>query len=459
MKKFLTSKSFILVTLVAIVSSILFTDCKRKSPQPVDAVIQSDVKTSNTEQVMPEHIGQNFNLYALSDIIVKDQNPATVERKINNRGSINNLDLDKNGKTDFVRIVQEGVVLKFVIDLADGMTTLAKVTLNKGGLMVVEGNPEFYGSDSYFERNFDAANFHMFRPGYTPYVSPYYYGYYPTYYSPYPVLLYSAYLSSPTIVSTRTTVSSNSGTYVKKTRPKNSNSNFKSTSKTASKTASTVSTNYQKKEKLNTARNGNTLSNAKGTQKEFKARDTKKTSEVKGFGANKNKGSTPATTKTDNKKDTKTAFGSSNSNSKKSSSSSSSSSKKTNSSYSKPSKSYSSPSRSYSSPSRSSSGRSRCDINSKENISDLTYGLDEIMKLTPKTFTYTQPFQRRGYPSGTQIGLIAQEVQCLMPETIASDRHGLLLNYHHIITVMVAAMQEQQQQIKDLEAQVKKLQQ
>lgn len=111
------------------------------------------------------------------------------------------------------------------------------------------------------------------------------------------------------------------------------------------------------------------------------------------------------------------------------------------------------------------------DARDKENISDLNYGLNEIMKLHPVTYTWKENPQW-----GRKIGFIAQEVQPVLNEVVqigelkskveAKDDQGNPLNkpsdklgiyYSDIIPVTVKAIQEQQllinkqqQEISDL---------
>jgi len=80
------------------------------------------------------------------------------------------------------------------------------------------------------------------------------------------------------------------------------------------------------------------------------------------------------------------------------------------------------------------------DARLKSNITDLTYGLADILKLRPVSFTWTaQPEQ------GTKLGFIAQEVQQVMPETVTvgdDANHALGLTYTEFIPAIVKSIQE-----------------
>jgi hypothetical protein len=112
----------------------------------------------------------------------------------------------------------------------------------------------------------------------------------------------------------------------------------------------------------------------------------------------------------------------------------------------------------------------------KEGISDLEYGLDEIMELRPISFAW-----RDRPEAGRKIGLIAQEVQPVMGEVVADTElslsedvigsqalsepaENLGIYYSQLVPVLIKAVQEQQglikeqaERIRDLEARVARM--
>ncbi|MEO6541152.1 MAG: tail fiber domain-containing protein, partial [Ferruginibacter sp.] len=106
------------------------------------------------------------------------------------------------------------------------------------------------------------------------------------------------------------------------------------------------------------------------------------------------------------------------------------------------------------------------DARDKENIANLDYGLNEIMKLRPVSFNWKENPQW-----GKKIGFIAQEVQPILTEVVQvgslksksdfkDDNKALNANtdklgiyYSDIIPVAVKAIQEQQKQIEELKKQ------
>ncbi|TAL60922.1 MAG: hypothetical protein EPN88_15290 [Bacteroidetes bacterium] len=86
------------------------------------------------------------------------------------------------------------------------------------------------------------------------------------------------------------------------------------------------------------------------------------------------------------------------------------------------------------------------DIRLKENISDLSYGLKEVLSLRPVSFYWKNNTDRE-----KKIGLIAQEVQGVVNEAVKvgnDENQTLGLNYSELIPVLIKGIQEQQRQIE-----------
>jgi hypothetical protein len=80
------------------------------------------------------------------------------------------------------------------------------------------------------------------------------------------------------------------------------------------------------------------------------------------------------------------------------------------------------------------------DARLKSNVDNLGYGLSDLLKLRPVSFTWiAQPQQ------GTQLGFIAQEVQPIFPETVNvgdDANHTLGLTYTEFIPIIVKSLQQ-----------------
>ena len=67
-------------------------------------------------------------------------------------------------------------------------------------------------------------------------------------------------------------------------------------------------------------------------------------------------------------------------------------------------------------------------------------------------------FKHMGFDAGTQIGVIAQEVEAVIPEIVRTDPEGSKsVAYANITAVLIEAIKEQQAQITELQAQVDSL--
>ena len=89
------------------------------------------------------------------------------------------------------------------------------------------------------------------------------------------------------------------------------------------------------------------------------------------------------------------------------------------------------------------------DISLKENIEDITYGLDTVKLLRPRKF------DRKGAPEEekAEVGFIAQEVESIIPELIseAGTTPTKGMNYGALTSVLVKAIQELEARVKELE--------
>jgi hypothetical protein len=92
----------------------------------------------------------------------------------------------------------------------------------------------------------------------------------------------------------------------------------------------------------------------------------------------------------------------------------------------------------------------------KDDITDLQYGLNEILKLRPVSYNW----KNDNINQGKQFGFIAQEVQEVMPELVkefeTEEGERLGLDKEGIYAALVNAIQEQQKQIEELKKLINK---
>jgi len=94
----------------------------------------------------------------------------------------------------------------------------------------------------------------------------------------------------------------------------------------------------------------------------------------------------------------------------------------------------------------------------KKNITELDYGLNEILQLKPSRYLMKE--ENEGDP--THIGLIAQDVQPILPEVVHEcleddNTTTLMLSHIGFIPVLIRAIQQQQQHIQNLEERLRTL--
>jgi len=89
----------------------------------------------------------------------------------------------------------------------------------------------------------------------------------------------------------------------------------------------------------------------------------------------------------------------------------------------------------------------------KENITPIANALDKVKSLTGVEFDWKEETKDvHGY-EGHDVGVIAQEVQAVLPEAIRTNDSGYLsVRYEKMIALLIEGMKEQQNQIDELKA-------
>lgn len=93
------------------------------------------------------------------------------------------------------------------------------------------------------------------------------------------------------------------------------------------------------------------------------------------------------------------------------------------------------------------------DARKKDNIADLSYGLDTVMRLSPKSYT----MRSNGEAS---IGFLAQDVKNIVPESVfGSEEKGYGMAYQTLVPVTVKAIQELSVKLDAIESSAKSVNQ
>lgn len=107
----------------------------------------------------------------------------------------------------------------------------------------------------------------------------------------------------------------------------------------------------------------------------------------------------------------------------------------------------------------SSGSWSGSDARFKEDVEEVDGALEDIQKLRPVTYQFkTEEFKEKRFSDRKATGLIAQELEEVFPNMVKTDAEGYkAVNYTELIPVLVSALQEQQEQIQTLQAELSQL--
>jgi hypothetical protein len=160
----------------------------------------------NVQTMVPASDG--LDLKAVGELLKKADSAEELEKLLNSPAQgVNNLDLDADGKVDYISVTEYGndKVKGFSLTTqpASGETQeLATIEVEKvsdsEGEMQIRGNEQIYGSNHYYHSHFGFTDFLIMSYLFSPhrfYSSPWGYGAYPSYYSPYRTMPYNDYRS------------------------------------------------------------------------------------------------------------------------------------------------------------------------------------------------------------------------------------------------------------------------
>ena len=151
-----------------------------------------------TVSAQSEDISQNLDLKAVATVFGQSADLEQFERSLNDYDSrINNLDLNGDGQVDYLRVIETGegdkrlVVIQAVLaqDIYQDVASIM-VEKDQAGQTVVQivGDEYIYGTNYIIEPVYlhvPVIYDYFWRPYYSYWVSPYYWGFWPTYWAPY----------------------------------------------------------------------------------------------------------------------------------------------------------------------------------------------------------------------------------------------------------------------------------
>jgi hypothetical protein len=92
------------------------------------------------------------------------------------------------------------------------------------------------------------------------------------------------------------------------------------------------------------------------------------------------------------------------------------------------------------------------DVRAKENINTIDSAVDKVMALRGVYYT------RKDNPGPRQVGVIAQEVETILPEVVMTDTEGKKsVAYGNIVALLIEAMKEQQEMIRAQKSTIERL--
>lgn len=99
------------------------------------------------------------------------------------------------------------------------------------------------------------------------------------------------------------------------------------------------------------------------------------------------------------------------------------------------------------------------DVRYKKNIVPITNALSSIILLNGVRYNLkAEEFQERQFTNKPQIGLLAQDVEMIYPEVVFTDQNGYkAIDYSKLTPVLIEAIKELKDELKDLKEQVAKL--
>ncbi|MCT4688511.1 tail fiber domain-containing protein [Vallitalea sp.] len=92
------------------------------------------------------------------------------------------------------------------------------------------------------------------------------------------------------------------------------------------------------------------------------------------------------------------------------------------------------------------------DRRTKKNITPLNNCLDKVLKLNTYSYNFKNDTpDKRGSSNNKEFGLIAQELEKIIPNLVSSSKDIKLINYDGLIPFLIEAVKEQQKQIDILQ--------
>ncbi|PWN66134.1 tail fiber domain-containing protein [Chryseobacterium oncorhynchi] len=94
----------------------------------------------------------------------------------------------------------------------------------------------------------------------------------------------------------------------------------------------------------------------------------------------------------------------------------------------------------------------------KQNITEITSSGEIVNKLRPVSYFWNETGKKKGGNTQLQYGLVAQEVEKILPNIVSTDNDGYKsVNYNELIPLLLQTVQEQDKKIDELQKAVQQL--
>lgn len=94
----------------------------------------------------------------------------------------------------------------------------------------------------------------------------------------------------------------------------------------------------------------------------------------------------------------------------------------------------------------------------KQNITSIQSSAEVLGKLRPVSYFWNEKGKKKGGNAQLQYGLVAQEVEKVLPNIVSTDNEGYKsVNYNELIPLLLQAVQEQDKKITELQKEIQLL--
>ncbi|WP_194768812.1 hypothetical protein [Tamlana sp. I1] len=176
--------------------SLILFNCSSTSSTTTTTTIPTTTTTTTATAVNSDNsdISDNLDLEALSSVFGESKDLEDFEKRLNDpKTQISNLDLNKDGQVDYLRVVSkdngdEKIVTVQAVLAKDKYQDVATINVKKENSYVqVVGDPDIYGPNYYIDPVYAATPLIMswfWGPMFTPWISPFYWGFFPPFFHP-----------------------------------------------------------------------------------------------------------------------------------------------------------------------------------------------------------------------------------------------------------------------------------